>query len=158
MGTAAFVALLMTLCNKSFSATQFALLSALSAVSRVYVGPIAGWFVEAHGWPTFYLFSVVAAVPRIAAAVCRQTLEYTQRTEHFMPRTEYHRACRFALWLLTVGCLALGLWLVVLIINATTSLTLPLEMLLLDAGAARHRRDPDWGLLDFLALRKTQMS
>lgn len=62
MGTAAFVALLMTLCNKSFSATQFALLSALSAVGRVYVGPIAGWFVEAHGWPTFYLFSVVAAV------------------------------------------------------------------------------------------------
>jgi PAT family beta-lactamase induction signal transducer AmpG len=35
MGTAAFVALLMTLCNKSFSATQFALLSALSAVGRV---------------------------------------------------------------------------------------------------------------------------
>lgn len=65
MGTAAFVALLMTLCNKSFSATQFALLSALSAVGRVYVGPIAGWFVEAHGWPTFYLFSVVAAVPGI---------------------------------------------------------------------------------------------
>lgn len=63
MGTAAFVALLMTLCNKSFSATQFALLSALSAVGRVYVGPVAGWFVEAHGWPTFYLFSVVAAVP-----------------------------------------------------------------------------------------------
>lgn len=56
MGTAAFVALLMTLCNKSFSATQFALLSALSAVGRVYVGPVAGWFVEAHGWPTFYLF------------------------------------------------------------------------------------------------------
>ncbi|NQF23259.1 MFS transporter, partial [Enterobacter hormaechei] len=65
MGTAAFVALLMTLCNKSFSATQFALLSALSAVGRVYVGPVAGWFVEAHGWPTFYLFSVAAAVPGI---------------------------------------------------------------------------------------------
>ena len=68
MGTAAFVALLMTLCNKSFSATQFALLSALSAVGRVYVGPIAGWFVEAHGWPTFYLFSVVAAVPHFIVA------------------------------------------------------------------------------------------
>lgn len=39
MGTAAFVALLMTLCNRAFSATQFALLSALSAVGRVYVGP-----------------------------------------------------------------------------------------------------------------------
>ena len=70
MGTAAFVALLMTLCNKSFSATQFALLSALSAVGRVYVGPIAGWFVEAHGWSTFYLFSVVAAVPGLPYCCC----------------------------------------------------------------------------------------
>lgn len=83
----------MTLCNKSFSATQFALLSALSAVGRVYVGPIAGWFVEAHGWPTFYLFSVVAAVPGIVLLlICRRTLEHTQRTETFMPRTHYRQA------------------------------------------------------------------
>ena len=158
MGTAAFVALLMTLCNKSFSATQFALLSALSAVGRVYVGPIAGWFVEAHGWPTFYLFSVVAAVPGILLLlVCRQTLEYTQRTEHFMPRTEYQRAYRFALRLLMVGCLTLGLWLVVLIINATTPLVLPLEALLLDVGALLAVVGILLGgLLDFLALRKTQ--
>ena len=158
MGTAAFVALLMTLCNKSFSATQFALLSALSAVGRVYVGPIAGWFVEAHGWQTFYLFSVVAAVPGILLLlVCRQTLEYTQRTEHFMPRTEYQRAYRFALRLLMVGCLALGLWLVVLIINATTPLVLPLEALLLDVGAMLAVVGILLGgLLDFLALRKTQ--
>jgi len=160
MGTAAFVALLMTLCNKSFSATQFALLSALSAVGRVYVGPIAGWFVEAHGWPTFYLFSVAAAVPGILLLlVCRQTLEYTQRTEHFMPRTEYHRAYRFALRLLMAGCGALALWLVVLIVNASTSLALPLEALLLDAGALLAIAGIlTGGLLDFMALRKTQMT
>lgn len=160
MGTAAFVALLMTLCNKSFSATQFALLSALSAVGRVYVGPIAGWFVEAHGWPTFYLFSVVAAVPGLLLLlVCRQTLEYTQRTEHFMPRTEYHRAYRFALRLLMAGCFALVLWLVVLIINATTSLALPLEALLLDVGALLAVAGIlTGGLLDFMALRKTQLT
>lgn len=160
MGTAAFVALLMTLCNKSFSATQFALLSALSAVGRVYVGPIAGWFVEAHGWPTFYLFSVVAAVPGILLLlVCRQTLEYTQRTEHFMPRTEYHRAYRFALRLLMMGCVALALWLIVLIINASTSLALPFEALLLDAGALLAIVGIlTGGLLDFMALRKTQLT
>jgi len=160
MGTAAFVALLMTLCNKSFSATQFALLSALSAVGRVYVGPIAGWFVEAHGWPTFYLFSVVAAVPGILLLlVCRQTLEYTQRTEHFMPRTEYHRAYRFALRLLMMGCVALALWLIVLIINASTPLALPFEALLLDAGALLAIVGIlTGGLLDFMALRKTQLT
>lgn len=158
MGTAAFVALLMTLCNKSFSATQFALLSALSAVGRVYVGPIAGWFVEAHGWPTFYLFSVIAAVPGILLLlVCRQTLEYTQRTEHFMPRTEYQRAYRFALRLLMAGSLALALWLVVLIVNAATSFVLPFEALLLDVGALLAIAGiVTGGLLDFLALRKTQ--
>ncbi len=119
MGTAAFVALLMTLCNKSFSATQFALLSALSAVGRVYVGPIAGWFVEAHGWSTFYLFSVVAAVPGIALLLlCRQTLEHTQRTASFMPRSEFPQAYALALGILTLGCLLLAVWLALLILNA----------------------------------------
>jgi PAT family beta-lactamase induction signal transducer AmpG len=37
LGTAAFVALLMALCQQQFSATQFALLSALSAVGRIYL-------------------------------------------------------------------------------------------------------------------------
>ena len=150
MGTAAFVALLMTLCNKSFSATQFALLS----------GPVAGWFVEAHGWPTFYLFSVVAAVPGILLLlVCRQTLEYTQRTEHFMPRTEYQAAYRFALRLLMAGCLALVVWLAVLILNATTTLSLPFETQLLDAGVLLAIVGIlTGGMLDFMSLRKTQMT
>jgi PAT family beta-lactamase induction signal transducer AmpG len=66
MGTAAFVALLSALCDVRFSATQFALLSALSAVGRVYVGPATGYLVDALGWPNFYLFTVVAAVPGVA--------------------------------------------------------------------------------------------
>ncbi len=115
MGTAAFVALLMTLCNKSFSATQFALLSALSAVGRVYVGPIAGWFVEAHGWPLFYLFSIAAALPGLLLlGICRQTLEHTQQHGDFMPRTEFSGSYRWALRLLTLGCSLLGLWLLLL--------------------------------------------
>ncbi|STI67705.1 peptidoglycan monomer (N-acetylglucosamine-1,6-anhydro-N-acetylmuramic acid-tetrapeptide) uptake protein (major facilitator superfamily protein) [Escherichia coli] len=99
-----FVALLMTLCNKSFSATQFALLSALSAVGRVYVGPVAGWFVEAHGWSTFYLFSVAAAVPGlILLLVCRQTLEYTRVNDNFISRTAYPAGYAFAMWTLAAG-------------------------------------------------------
>ncbi|VFS03284.1 peptidoglycan monomer (N-acetylglucosamine-1,6-anhydro-N-acetylmuramic acid-tetrapeptide) uptake protein (major facilitator superfamily protein) [Escherichia coli] len=100
-GYISLVALLMTLCNKSFSATQFALLSALSAVGRVYVGPVAGWFVEAHGWSTFYLFSVAAAVPGlILLLVCRQTLEYTRVNGNFISRTEYPAGYAFAMWTL----------------------------------------------------------
>lgn len=64
---------LITLCNKSFSATQFAAVRAIGSRSRVRRA-IAGWFVEAHGWPTFYLFSVFAAVPGIVLLLlCRQT-------------------------------------------------------------------------------------
>ncbi len=65
MGTAAFTALLMALCNTRFSATQFALLSALSAMGRVYVGPLSGILVASLGWPLFFLFAVVAAFPGI---------------------------------------------------------------------------------------------
>jgi PAT family beta-lactamase induction signal transducer AmpG len=66
MGTAAFVALLMSLCDKRFSATQYALLSALAAVGRVYVGPAAGLLVSALGWAPFFFLTFVIALPGIA--------------------------------------------------------------------------------------------
>jgi PAT family beta-lactamase induction signal transducer AmpG len=159
MGTAAFVALLMTLCNKSFSATQFALLSALSAVGRVYVGPIAGWFVEAHGWPTFYLFSVFAAIPGILLLlVCRQTLEYTWRSESFMPRTEFKSIYSIALRILAVGCLIIGVWLLLLIMNALDLTAFSFLTGLLEVGALIAICGIVLGgILDALALRKTHL-
>jgi len=63
MGTAAFVAFLMALCNQKFTATQFALLSAFSAIGRVWVGPMSGVLAESVGWPVFFLFSTVMALP-----------------------------------------------------------------------------------------------
>ncbi|MFP4294526.1 MAG: AmpG family muropeptide MFS transporter [Halothiobacillaceae bacterium] len=63
MGTAAFVALLMALCDARFSATQFALLSALSALGRVYLGPAAGFAVEWLDWAWFFVLTFLAALP-----------------------------------------------------------------------------------------------
>jgi len=65
MGTAAFVSLLMSLCDHRFSATHYALLSALASVGRIYVSPMSGVLSESIGWPAFFLFSVAAAVPGI---------------------------------------------------------------------------------------------
>ncbi len=65
MGTAAFVALLMGLCNHRYTATHYALLSALAAVGRIYVSPVSGVLSESVGWAAFFLFSVAAAVPGI---------------------------------------------------------------------------------------------
>ena len=64
LGTAAFVALLMALCKQEFSATQFALLSALSAVGRTYLaGPLTPPLVLHLGWPTFFVITVFIGLP-----------------------------------------------------------------------------------------------
>lgn len=159
MGTAAFVALLMTLCNKSFSATQFALLSALSAVGRVYVGPVAGWFVEAHGWPTFYLFSVAAAVPGLLLLlVCRQTLEHSWESESFIPRTEFRGAYGLALLTLMIGCGLLAVWLLLLTMNTVDYTRFSFLPELLEAGVMVAICGILFGgVLDYLALRKTRL-
>lgn len=65
MGTAALVALLMSLCNKKFSATHFALLSAFASLGRVFVGPFSGVLAEQIGWPSFFLSSLVVAAPGV---------------------------------------------------------------------------------------------
>ena len=66
MGTAAFVALLMAMCERRFSATQYALLSALSAVGRVYVGPVAGVMATDLGWTAFFFATFLVALPGLA--------------------------------------------------------------------------------------------
>ncbi len=63
MGTAAFVALLMSLCDHRYTATQYALLSALAAVGRVFVGYPAGLLADAVGWGLFFSATFVAALP-----------------------------------------------------------------------------------------------
>ena len=66
MGTAAFVAFLMSLTSQRFSATQYALLSAFASVGRVWVGPLAGVLAESIGWPAFFVVSTVFALPGLA--------------------------------------------------------------------------------------------
>ncbi len=65
MGTAAYLALIMSLCDKRYTATQFALLSALSAIGRVFVGPLAGVMVNQLGWADFFIASVIFSFPGI---------------------------------------------------------------------------------------------
>ena len=64
LGTAASVALLMSMCDARFTATQFALLSALSAVGRTYLaGPLTPLLVHQLGWPGFFMLTVLIALP-----------------------------------------------------------------------------------------------
>jgi PAT family beta-lactamase induction signal transducer AmpG len=63
MSTAALVVFLMSLCDLRYTATQYALLSALTALGRVFLGPIAALMVEHLGWTSFYGWSVIACFP-----------------------------------------------------------------------------------------------
>ncbi len=88
MGAAAFGAFLMALCDARFSAFQFALLSALSALARSFLGPLAGALVEgarfsgtlfgvrlfsmelpALGWARFFVLTFSCALPGLLLLV-----------------------------------------------------------------------------------------
>lgn len=61
--TAGMTAYLMIMCNKRFTATQFALLSSLMAASRDLLVAPAGKIAEGLGWPNFFLITVAMAIP-----------------------------------------------------------------------------------------------
>jgi MFS transporter, PAT family, beta-lactamase induction signal transducer AmpG len=64
IGTVIFVAYLSALCrNPLHTATQFALLTALAAVGRTYLSSVAGFVAAATGWPMFFVFSALTALP-----------------------------------------------------------------------------------------------
>ena len=65
MGTTAFVAYLSRLCNRSYTATQYALLSSMMAAARTFFASGAGWVVEQTDWIAFFLISTAAAVPSL---------------------------------------------------------------------------------------------
>jgi PAT family beta-lactamase induction signal transducer AmpG len=66
IGGVVVVAYLSALCNLSFTATQFALLSAAaSVVGRLVTGLSAGDLIESMGYVQFYLLTTVVALPGV---------------------------------------------------------------------------------------------
>ena len=70
MGTVAFVAFLMSLCDHRFTATQYALLSSLAALGRVYAGPPSGILAQnlvnqmgILGWMPYFFITFLVAIP-----------------------------------------------------------------------------------------------
>lgn len=80
MGTAAFVALVMSLCDPRYTATQFALLSSLEALGRVFAGRPSADIVDAVGWTQFFVLTVVVALPGLLAVwYLRHHIELDQK-------------------------------------------------------------------------------
>ena len=66
LGQGAFGVLLMRLTQKRFSATQYALLSSLFTLPRIFSGPVAGVLADVMGWRDFFILTVVFGVPGMA--------------------------------------------------------------------------------------------
>lgn len=63
MGTAAYVAFMASLTNRRFTATQYALLSSLMGIPRVFASAPTGYLVEATNWASFFIICAVVAIP-----------------------------------------------------------------------------------------------
>lgn len=62
--TAAFLGFLMSLCDKQYSATQYALLSSLFPLGGTLLGSLSG-FLATLGWPLFYALTALATLPGV---------------------------------------------------------------------------------------------
>ena len=65
MGSAAFVAYLSVLCNRSYTGTQYALLSSIMGLTRTILSSPSGFIVNTIGWSKFFIFSTFLGIPGI---------------------------------------------------------------------------------------------
>jgi len=66
LGTAAFLSFLMNLCDREHAATQYAILSAMFALTRDVAGAFTGIGVEAVGYAVYFAVTTALAVPGLA--------------------------------------------------------------------------------------------
>jgi MFS transporter, PAT family, beta-lactamase induction signal transducer AmpG len=65
MGSAALVAYLSILCNKKYSATQYALLSATASFFNNSITIYGGTLVKLLGWDNFFILTIILSLPSI---------------------------------------------------------------------------------------------
>lgn len=65
IGNTILVVYLSSLCNLQFVATQYAILTSLAGLGRVFIASTAGAVVEKLGWPYFIAMSLLLSIPAI---------------------------------------------------------------------------------------------
>src|SRR3990167_1089902 len=63
LATVAFLVCLMGLCDLRYTATQYAIFSAVASLGRIFIGPLAAVIVQHLGWVDFYIASACIGVP-----------------------------------------------------------------------------------------------
>lgn len=65
LSTAALMTFMMSLCNHRYTASQYAMLSTIASLGRVFLGPVAGFMVQNVGWAQFYFWAFLLCFPGI---------------------------------------------------------------------------------------------
>jgi PAT family beta-lactamase induction signal transducer AmpG len=65
LGTAAFLAFLMAICDRERAATEYAMLTATFGLTRALIGPVSGWIAQNAGYPTFFWSTVFFGAPAL---------------------------------------------------------------------------------------------
>jgi PAT family beta-lactamase induction signal transducer AmpG len=85
IGSTVFVIYASLLCNRQFTATQYALLSALASIGRVITSSSAGYMLQLVDWQLFIVFSAMLSIPAImiipyVVDISQTKPKYTQQT------------------------------------------------------------------------------
>ena len=73
LGTSAFLAFLMSACNKQFSATQYAILSAVFRIAGIVSGVPSGWATDSIGFAAYFGLTFLMSLPAFAfIPACRK--------------------------------------------------------------------------------------
>jgi PAT family beta-lactamase induction signal transducer AmpG len=86
MGTAAFLAFLMSICNKRYAASQYALLSAAFGLGRTLIGYGSGGWAERMGYAPYFLLTFALAFPAFLL------LPWVRRLKDAIPSAEARAA------------------------------------------------------------------
>lgn len=63
LGTASYTTFMGSVINRRFSATQYALLSSIMGLTRIFAQAPSGWLAQNLGWTQYFIFSTLASAP-----------------------------------------------------------------------------------------------
>jgi len=63
LGTGAFLAFLMAICDRERAATEYAMLTAAFGLTRVVIGTPSGWIAQNHGYAAYFWLTVLLGIP-----------------------------------------------------------------------------------------------
>ena len=65
IGSAAWIVFISRMCSRSFSATQYGFLDALTMVPLTLLGMLSGWLAQTLGWPKFFVLTGALMIPAL---------------------------------------------------------------------------------------------